>query len=51
MLGPILLTAHNIQYYQDLMKDLRGAIETRTLDDYAAAFHEGLARGDIEALA
>ena len=49
MLGPILLTAHNIQYYQDLMRDLRHAIEAKTLDDFAAAFHEGQARGDIEA--
>ncbi len=49
MLGPILLTAHNVQYYQDLMRDLRHAIETKTLDDFAASFHEGQARGDIEA--
>ncbi len=49
MLGPILLTAHNVQYYQDLMRDLRHAIEAKTLDDFAAAFHEGQARGDIEA--
>jgi queuine tRNA-ribosyltransferase len=50
MLGPILLTAHNVQYYQDLMKDLRAAIETQSLDDYAAKFHEQQARGDIEAI-
>lgn len=51
MLGPILLTAHNLQYYQDLMKRLRKAIETKTVDDFAASFHEDLARGDIEGLA
>ena len=50
MLGPMLLTAHNLQYYQDLMKDLRAAIETRTLENFVAAFHEGQARGDIEAI-
>ncbi len=50
MLGPILLTAHNLQYYQDLMRGLRNAIETKTLGDFAAAFYEGLARGDIDAL-
>ena len=50
MMGPILLTAHNTQYYQDLMKGLRGAIEAQKLDDYVAAFHEGQARGDIEAI-
>jgi queuine tRNA-ribosyltransferase len=48
MLGPILLTTHNIQYYQDLMRGLRGAIEIQKLDDYAAAFDEEQARGDIE---
>ncbi|MDE1901337.1 MAG: tRNA guanosine(34) transglycosylase Tgt [Alphaproteobacteria bacterium] len=48
ILGPMLLTAHNVQYYQDLMRGLRQAIEKGGLDDYAAAFHEGQARGDIE---
>jgi len=50
MLGPMLLTAHNLQYYQDLMKQLRTAIENKNLDDVVAAFHEGQAQGDIEAL-
>jgi queuine tRNA-ribosyltransferase len=27
MLGPILLTAHNLTYYQDLMREMRAAIE------------------------
>jgi queuine tRNA-ribosyltransferase len=27
MLGPILLTAHNLTYYQDLMREIRAAIE------------------------
>ncbi|MDD3370246.1 MAG: tRNA guanosine(34) transglycosylase Tgt [Alphaproteobacteria bacterium] len=50
MLGPILLTTHNIQYYQDLMRGLRTAIETKTLNQFAASFYEDQARGDIEAL-
>ncbi len=50
MLGPILLTTHNIRYYQDLMRGLRDAIQGKTLDDFAAAFHENQARGDIEPL-
>ena len=50
MLGPILLTTHNLQYYQDLMRGLRGAIETKTLDAFAASFHEKRARGDSDAL-
>ena len=50
MLGPMLLTAHNLQYYQDLMRGLRNAIEQRSLDDFAAAFHEGQSSGDIDAI-
>jgi len=50
MLGPILLTWHNLTYYQDLMAGLRGAIEAESLTDFAAAFHESQALGDIPAL-
>lgn len=38
MLAPILLTLHNLHYYQDLMAGLRGAIESKSLDDFVAAF-------------
>ncbi len=41
MLGPMLLTWHNIQYYQDLMADLRGAILAGTLDATAARIEAG----------
>ncbi|MCW8085145.1 tRNA guanosine(34) transglycosylase Tgt [Sabulicella glaciei] len=37
MLGPILLTWHNIQYYQDLMRRLREAILAGRLDVEAEA--------------
>ena len=37
MLGPMLLTQHNITYYQDLMQGLRGAILAGQVDAYAAA--------------
>ena len=50
MLGPILLTWHNLTYYQDLMASLRAAIEAGTLADTAAAFHESQNVGDIPAL-
>jgi queuine tRNA-ribosyltransferase len=50
MLGPMLLTAHNLQYYQDLMRGLREAVERRTLGDFAAAFYEEQNRGDIDAI-
>jgi queuine tRNA-ribosyltransferase len=48
MLGPILLTWHNLQYYQDLMARLRHAIETGTLDKTAEDFAREQERGDIE---
>ncbi|BDG72941.1 tRNA guanosine(34) transglycosylase Tgt [Roseomonas fluvialis] len=36
MLGPMLLTWHNIQYYQDLMRELREAILAGTFTQTAA---------------
>jgi len=38
MLAGMLLTTHNLHYYQDLMAALRAAIEGGRLDDFAAAF-------------
>ncbi len=46
----MLLTAHNLRYYQDLMAGLRRAIEAGTLDDFAAGFAAEQAAGDIPAL-
>ncbi|MGE3623345.1 MAG: tRNA guanosine(34) transglycosylase Tgt [Bdellovibrionales bacterium] len=48
MLGPTLLTWHNLQYYQDLMKELRQAIEQKRLAAFADAFAARQAEGDIE---
>ena len=50
MLGPILLTGHNLTYYQSLMADLRAAIEEGRLEDFAASFEAGQAKGDIAPL-
>ena len=47
MLGPILLTQHNLHYYQGLMRDLRHAIEKRQFDAFARAFEAEQAKGDI----
>ncbi|GAB6052800.1 tRNA guanosine(34) transglycosylase Tgt [Magnetospira thiophila] len=47
ILGAMLLTWHNLQHYQDLMRDLRAAIETASLDSFAARFHATQERGDI----
>ena len=46
MLGPMLLTWHNIQYYQDLMAGLRGAIEAGRLAEHAAEVRATWAAGD-----
>jgi queuine tRNA-ribosyltransferase len=46
ILGPMLLTWHNLQYYQDLMRDLRGAIEAGRLADMVERF---AAAGEREA--
>ncbi|MBM3645484.1 MAG: tRNA guanosine(34) transglycosylase Tgt [Alphaproteobacteria bacterium] len=48
ILGAMLLTWHNLQYYQDVMRGLRGAIETGTLDDWTAAFEAGQRAGETE---
>ncbi|MFV0431902.1 MAG: tRNA guanosine(34) transglycosylase Tgt [Alphaproteobacteria bacterium] len=50
ILGSMLLTWHNLQYYQDLMSDIRNAIEEQNLLQLAKKLHEGWDAGDIEAL-
>ena len=50
MLGPILLTLHNLHYYQELMGGIRWAIEAGALDEFARAFQREQADGDIEQL-
>ncbi|EWY37442.1 queuine tRNA-ribosyltransferase [Skermanella stibiiresistens SB22] len=50
MLGPMLLTWHNLTYYQDLMADLRRAIEDGCFEQRAAELEAGLALGDHPAL-
>jgi queuine tRNA-ribosyltransferase len=47
MLGPILLTRHNVHYYQSLMSDVRAAIAGGTFEDLKAAFKVTQAAGDI----
>lgn len=48
MLGPMLLTWHNLHYYQDLMMRMRKAIDQGRFADFEAEFHEMRAGGDIE---
>jgi queuine tRNA-ribosyltransferase len=44
ILGPMLLTWHNLSYYQALMRGLRAAIAERRLDSYASTIRAGWAR-------
>ncbi|MBP5857907.1 tRNA guanosine(34) transglycosylase Tgt [Marivibrio halodurans] len=50
MLGPMLATRHNVQFYQRLMAGLRGAIAEGRLAAHAAAFRRTYAMGDIAPL-
>ena len=50
ILGPMLLTWHNLHYYQELMAAMRAAIEAGTLDDFAETFAETQAAGDLPPL-
>ncbi len=46
ILGSMLLTWHNLQYYQDLMADIRAAIAGGNLTDRAAELREAWVRGE-----
>jgi len=50
MLGPMLLTWHNLQHYQDLMAGLRAAIAEGRLATHAAEILAGYDAGDIPPL-
>lgn len=47
MLGPMLLTQHNLHYYQELMQGIRAAIGESRLNDHAENLREGWAKGDM----
>ena len=44
MLGPMLLTWHNLSYYQDLMRGMREAISVGRFAEYAEVCREGWRR-------
>ena len=50
ILGVMLLTWHNISYYERLMKGLREAIKSDTLKEFTDEFYFNQAKGDIEEL-
>ena len=48
MLGPMLLTQHNLHYYQELMAGIRAAIAENRLAEHAATLRAGWKSGDIQ---
>ena len=50
ILGAMLLTWHNLHYYQELMNGLRQAISINKLDNFVQSFMEIQAKGDIKAI-
>ena len=46
MLGPILLTWHNLAYYQELMSGARAAIGEGRLEDFIAEVRGGWEAGE-----
>ena len=44
----MLLTWHNLHYFQEIMAGMREAIAADRFDDWQAAFHAERAGGDIE---
>ncbi|WP_374404378.1 tRNA guanosine(34) transglycosylase Tgt [Niveibacterium sp.] len=45
MLGPRLMTIHNLYYYQQLMREMREAIDADRFNAFVADFHTRRARG------
>ena len=50
MLGPILLTWHNLAHYQTLMREIRDAIAAGRFEAFRTSFAAAQAVGDIEPL-
>ncbi|GHU03529.1 queuine tRNA-ribosyltransferase [Alphaproteobacteria bacterium] len=51
ILGPMLLSWHNLTYYQDVMAGLRAALAEDRLSAFVADFEKNQALGDIDAVA
>ena len=50
IISSMLLTWHNLQYYQDIMAGMREAIAAGRFTQWQADFHAGRAQGDIDPL-
>jgi queuine tRNA-ribosyltransferase len=50
MISGMLLTWHNLTYFQDIMQGMREAISAGQFAQWEAAFHATRAEGDIAPL-
>ena len=48
MISGMLLTWHNLHYYQDLMSQMRAAIAAGSFQEFETTFHATRAHGDID---
>ena len=44
----MLITWHNLHYYQELMEKMRKAILNQSFSDFELDFNENLSLGDLE---
>jgi queuine tRNA-ribosyltransferase len=50
IISSMLMTWHNLHYYQELMAGLRDAIGAGTLTEFTTRFHAVRMEGDLEPL-
>ncbi|MEM7525237.1 MAG: tRNA guanosine(34) transglycosylase Tgt [Pseudomonadota bacterium] len=50
IISSMLLTWHNLHYYQELMQGIRSAVDAGALDAFSAKFHAKRAEGDVAPL-
>ena len=48
IISSMLITWHNLHYYQDLMEKMREAILNQSFADFELDFNENLSLGDLE---
>ena len=48
MISGMLLTWHNLHYFQEIMSEMRSAISENRFSAFEAGFHNERAKGDIE---
>lgn len=50
IISSILLTWHNLHYYQELMDGIRASIKSKKFSQFCAEFYQRLGNGDLEPL-